>query len=230
MLLAILRISTKYVMSHVRDWALRHLYTLFPPDRSELYSTTHFARWREGQTSVNLILAGVKCDVPSLLSYAYYALATSNWANPSHLDDIGLDRLDASQLVKLSVARAHLQSQLAGMFLHNGVKSEPIGYHHDLESCTKVIEGGRPCTGRSMNWSTPASALARYIVAADLIRWIKESKENMMRGSNGWEFCSICRKDWISQAEAKMNQVFDGFCSAAGLPVGGEQQQAVTTN
>ncbi|KAG8984576.1 hypothetical protein FRB95_001873 [Tulasnella sp. JGI-2019a] len=221
-LLGILRIATKYVIPKAREWSITAIDSIFPSDPAERYNATHFARWREEQHAVDLILTSYLCNVSSLLPHAYYALATTDWSDHQLISTMGISRLASEHQLLLGGGRTFLQEQLGRRFIAGGPHSEPIGYHHVQETCS-----GTCASGPGVVWSPTEPYLVPIIKKADPIRWIKDQ---IVGCTDTWGFCAGCRKEWMKQAHAKIDETFDGFCSSMKLPAEEEASATVLPN
>ncbi|KAG8992220.1 hypothetical protein FRB93_002449 [Tulasnella sp. JGI-2019a] len=209
-LLGVLRISTKYIMPDVRSWVVDHLESIFPTGTEELLNPSHFEGLRQGQTAVDLILAGYNHDSPSFLPYAYFALATSEWSGRSKVQENGLSRLTQQQVLMLAVGRAFLQEQLGEAL--KGYNEDFIDFKPSKD-CRAHMDCSK--SGQTARHKTQG-LLSKYVKHADLILWIKEAKEGLISGK--WKLCGpSCRSHWITMADAKMNIVFNGFCEVVEL-------------
>ncbi|KAG9028639.1 hypothetical protein FRB95_006270 [Tulasnella sp. JGI-2019a] len=215
-LFGILRIATKYMIPKAREWSITAIDSIFPSDPAERHNATHFARWREEQYAVDLILTSYHHDVPSLLPHAYYALATTDWSDHQLISRTGISRLAPEHQLLLSVGRTFLQEQLGRRFIAGGLHSESVGYHHVKETCL-----GTCASGPNVSWTPGDVYLAPMMKTADPIRW---TKEQIAGFTDAWKFCSGCEKEWRKQAHAKIDETFDGFCSSIKL-----EQKALAT-
>lgn len=206
-LLGILRVSTKYIMTKAREWAIHHLEVLFPSGPAQLLDQSHFQQWRKGNTASRLILISHCCDTPTFLPYAYYALASSEWTDRRKVQEIGLSLLDQEHLMMIAVGRAYLQRELGKKVATGG--TDFVDYKYDLQTCTQPEVCIRV-------WTTHPHLLQKYVACADLLLWIKESRTKMLNGE--WRrMCGGCGRSWARQADAKIIQVFSGFCSVMEL-------------
>lgn len=173
------------------------------------------------------MLASELCDLPAFLPYAYFSLATTDWSDQELFAGLGLDRLEFSQFRKLAAGRAYLQSELAEMFAEGGSSSQPVRSQRDPSLCLKIVEGGYECQAFRTDWKTSEEYLLRYVAHADLVRWIKESREEMMLGN--WHFCGPCQRGWSLKAEEKTREVLGGFSRFMGLTTAGEAEGEVVS-
>ncbi|KAG8877768.1 hypothetical protein FRB97_003140, partial [Tulasnella sp. 331] len=175
-LLGMLRVSQKYIMSAVNAWSLFQLKIIFPSEAAQLFAPNHFSRWRRGQNAVKLILASGRHNASEFLPYAYFALATSNWATRIDATKLGIDRLTTDQVMMLGVARAFLQEKLSEKLLSNN--RDCIGFPDPGYVCKN-----RECS-KSYSRERLDESLQTYIRQQDLMLWIKDTKEDVLAGAS----------------------------------------------
>lgn len=184
-------------MEGVRQWALNHLEDLFPTGPDEPFKASHFSQWRKGDTAVDLILAGYLCDIPELLPYGYYVVATSDWSTEAQRKAIGLHRLSADSIIRLGAARSFLQEQFSAMLISKGSKGSAIGFPSRARG-SFLCRGPPGCISSTAEWGQDEAQLKNWICRADPVLWIKAEWQGLNGGK--WSFCLWCADDWRFQA------------------------------
>lgn len=207
-LFSVLRISTKYLMDDLRTWSLEHIELIYPTSSEELYASTNFAAWRVKSAAIDLIAHAHQFDAPKFLPYAYWAVATADWASRSSLQEAGVARLSQDELLRIGMARTSVQRLFTEMLIPGGTASPPLVYLREASTCS-----GGTCTSTNLTWAQNEPPIKAWSLRADMIGFLKFWETALP----AWVWCTGCKESWRKQMKAKIREIFEEFCAVMEL-------------